>query len=76
MAVLVVRLCCCVEEDFVTVAPHDVDTVNLAETGRESEGEEVSDESWETPADLSDNDREAEESSDSEKSSGDEVSGC
>lgn len=71
--VLVMRLCCCVEDDFVRVAPHDVDTVKVAENGRESEGEGVSDESWETPPELSDADREAEESSNSEKSSGDEV---
>lgn len=67
---LVVRLCCCVDDDFVKVHPLDVEMAD-----RESEG--VSDGSWETPAELSDDERVAEESSEYEnthKSSGDEVS--
>lgn len=62
--VLVVRrLCCCVDDDIVKAHPLDVEMVG----------------SCETPAELSDDERVAEESSGSEnmhKSSGDEVSGC
>lgn len=60
---LVVRWCCCVGDDAVKVLPPDVEMVGA----------------WETPAELSDDERVVEESSGSEnmhKSSGDEVSGC
>ena len=63
MALLVRWLCCCVDDDVVKADPLDVEMVG----------------SYETPVELSDEERVAEESSGSEnmqKSSGDEVSGC
>lgn len=63
MALLVRWLCCCVDDDIVKADPLDVEMVG----------------SCGIAADLSDEERVAEESSGSEnmqKSSGDEVSGC